>query len=90
MPEIERQKRIGGLLDRWEVRPPQREPAPAEPKEGGEDQGLNEIYREAHWRARALIGPGAPIGAMAIVVEAIVNGASDDQALDQLAAAASA
>jgi hypothetical protein len=45
----------------------------------------NAMYRDAHWRAVDLLGPGAAFGDMRIVVEALVDGATDDQALAELA-----
>jgi hypothetical protein len=45
----------------------------------------NARYRDAHWRAVDLLGPGAAFGDMRIVVEALVDGATDDQALAELA-----
>jgi len=45
----------------------------------------NALYRDAHWRAVDLLGPGAAFGDMRIVVEALVDGATDDQALAELA-----
>jgi len=41
-------------------------------------------YHDAHWRAVALLGPGAPFREMAIVVERLVAGDSDEQALAAL------
>ena len=53
----------------------------AEPSEA---QRRNALYRDAHWRAVDLLGPGAAYQDMAIVVEALVDGATDDQALAEL------
>jgi len=47
-------------------------------------QRRNAAYRDAHWRAVDLLGPGAAFGDMRIVVEALVDGATDDQALAEL------
>jgi hypothetical protein len=54
----------------------------AEPDEAAR---RNALYRDAHWRAVDLLGPGAAYQDMAIVVEALVDGATDDQALAELA-----
>jgi len=43
-----------------------------------------QAYHDAHWRAVGLLGPGAPFRAMAIVVERLVAGDSDDAALAAL------
>ena len=85
VPEIERQQRIGGLLDRWEVRPPALPPPPAEQQRDDEAERRSEAYRNAHWHAGELLGPGAAFQDMAIVVNALVEGASDAQALAELA-----
>jgi hypothetical protein len=85
MPEVDRQKLIGRLLDRWEVRPPAL-PPPADPPHDTEAYRRAELYRSAHFRAKDLLGPGAPLADMAIVVEALVAGASDAQALTALEA----
>jgi len=80
--ETERQQRIGRLLDRWEVRPPELPATLTEqPHDTGEADRQNELYRSAHFRAQALLGPGAPWQDMAHVVQALVDGATDDQAL---------
>lgn len=50
----------------------------------GEAQQRAEAYTDAHWRAVDLLGKGAPFRDMAIVVEALVNGGSDVQALAAL------
>lgn len=55
----------------------------AQPDEGAQ---RNAVYRDAHWRAVDLLGPGAPFRDMRIVVEALVAGDSDEQALARLAA----
>jgi hypothetical protein len=45
----------------------------------------NALYRDAHWRAVDLLGPGAAYQDMAIVVEVLVAGGSDESALTALA-----
>lgn len=42
-------------------------------------------YHDAHWRAVALLGPGAPFREMAVIVERLVAGDTDQQALAALA-----
>lgn len=54
----------------------------AEPDESAR---RNALYRDAHWRAVDLLGGGAAFGDMRIVVEALVDGATDEQALSELA-----
>jgi hypothetical protein len=89
VPEDERQKKIGGLLDRWEVRPPALPPmlsAPAHPDEDASAAARQDAYRTAHWHAKELLGHGVAFQDMAIVVEALVGGATDAEALACLAA----
>jgi hypothetical protein len=87
VPEGERQHLIGRLLDRWEVRPPTLPPPPASAQQN-DDEAIqrNAAYRDAHWHAQELLGPGAAYQDMAIVVEALVAGATDAQALAALGA----
>ncbi len=50
-----------------------------------ESEQREAAYRDAHWRAVDLLRPGAPFRDMAIVVERLVAGDSDEQALKALA-----
>lgn len=74
--EAERQRRIGGLLDRWEVRPP-RLPAPAAPATGPAC-----TPDEAGRRARAVAPADADADEIASIALDIEAGLSDAQALD--------
>ncbi len=79
LPEPERQKRIGGLLDRWEVRPPIAPSPVALPRDGL----LSE--QEAQRRAQAIALADTSEQELALLAGEIWAGASDDQALDYLA-----
>jgi len=85
--EEQRQQRIGRLLDRWEVRPPSLAVPSAISQCDPLEEQRQRLWSDAYQRACALLGRGAPWQDMAIVINAIVEGASDDQALDALAAA---
>ena len=58
LPEFERQKRIGGLLDRWEVRPPAL-PPPDPPPPADQHYVADEAPEYA--QARALLPLGTPL-----------------------------
>lgn len=55
VPEVERQKRIGGLLDRWEIRPPAIPPPPPAEQHEGADEAPE------YAQARALLPLGTPL-----------------------------
>jgi hypothetical protein len=77
VPESERQLRIGGLLDRWEVRPPQT-PATAAVLQRAPLLSSEDAQR----RGRALALDDTTEEEFALLVLDLEEGASDDLALD--------
>lgn len=71
----ERQKRIGGLLDRWEVRPPQ-VPPPARPR-------APLPFEQALLQARELL-PDAGAGELERLAADLAEGVDPEQALASL------
>jgi hypothetical protein len=76
-PEQERQKRIGGLLDRWEVRPPHSLAPPA-----AHQRAPLLSSEDAQRRARALAPDDTTEDELALLVLDLEEGRSDNQALD--------
>jgi hypothetical protein len=78
-------RRIGALVELWKARPPQPSTPLAEPQRDPQHEQREAAYNAAYHRALALIPRPYTHEQLSIMINALVDGASDEQALDEVA-----